>query len=179
MRSAPLIAALAALLLTGCPSTEARESDGPGGSRAPPDITAEDYVPPPLPRGTVLLEDAYGGVRRVQVEVAATPEARTRGLMWRKDLPQGQGMLFVFPQEEVHAFWMVNTLIPLDMVFIDAQGRIVGIVERAPPHSMTARSVDRPSRSVLEVPGGWAQAAGLRPGGRVRFEGIPGLAHKP
>jgi uncharacterized membrane protein (UPF0127 family) len=171
-----MTAALAALLLVGCPSTDARESDRPAGSRPAPDVTAEDYVAPPLPRGTVLLEDAYGGMHRVQVEVAATDEARSRGLMWRKELPQGQGMLFVFPRDAAHAFWMLNTLIPLDMVFIDVQGLVVGIVERAPPHSMTARSVDRPSRYVLEVPGGWSQSVGLRAGSRVRFEGIPGLA---
>jgi hypothetical protein len=123
----------------------------------------------------VVLKDAQGGVHRVEVEVAATPESRARGLMWREELPAGQGMLFVFAEEEVQSFWMRNTLIPLDMLFIDSEGRIVGIVERAQPRTLTGRSVGVPGRYVLEVPGGWCQSKGIATGDTVVLEGLEGL----
>lgn len=136
------------------------------------DVAAEDFVMPTLPRAHVRLKDAYGGVHRVEVEVAATGEARTRGLMWRKALPAGQGMLFLFPEEEVRGFWMRNTLIPLDMLFITSDHRIVGIIENAEPRTLTNRSVGIPSQFVLEVPGGWCQANGIVRGGTAEFEGV-------
>jgi uncharacterized membrane protein (UPF0127 family) len=143
------------------------------------DVSAENYVGPTLPRARVLLEDASGGVHTVDVEVAATPETRTRGLMWRKELPAGQGMLFIFPEDEVQSFWMRNTLIPLDMLFIDSTGRIVGIIERARPRTLTGRSVGVPGRYVLEVPGGWSQSVGLERGGTVRFQGLESIQVVP
>jgi hypothetical protein len=143
------------------------------------DVTAEDYVMPPLPRAWVRLPDAAGGVHRVEVEVAATPEARTRGLMWRRELPAGQGMLFLFPEESVQSFWMLNTLIPLDMLFIDSRRRIVGIVEQAEPRTLDARTVGVPSQYVLEVPGGWARAQGVSRGATVEFEGVADIPILP
>jgi hypothetical protein len=127
----------------------------------------------------VVLEDGQGGQHRVDVEVAATPQTRTRGLMWRKELPAGQGMLFIFPEEEVQGFWMRNTLIPLDMIFINSAGKIVGIIERAEPRTLTSRSVGVPGRYVLEVPGGWSRANGLTRGGTVRFQGLEGIQVVP
>jgi uncharacterized membrane protein (UPF0127 family) len=143
------------------------------------DVIAQDDVGPSLPRGRVLLKDARGGVHRVEVEVAATPESRTRGLMWREELPAGQGMLFVFAEEEVQSFWMRNTLIPLDMLFIDSEGRVVGIVERAQPRTLTGRSVGVPGRYVLEVPGGWCQSEGIATGDTVELQGLEGLEVLP
>ena len=143
------------------------------------DVSAEDYVGPTLPKARVLLEDAFGGVHAVEVEVAATPEARTRGLMWRKELPAGKGMLFIFPEDEVQSFWMRNTLIPLDMVFINSAGKVVGIIDRAEPRTLTGRSVGVPGRYVLEVPGGWSRTVGLARGGTVRFQGLEGLQVVP
>ena len=84
----------------------------------------------------------------------------------------GQGMLFVFPDEEVQRFWMRNTLIPLDMIFINSRGRVVGLVENAAPRSLLQRFVREPGRFVLEVPGGWSQSVGLVRGSTVRFEGL-------
>ncbi len=163
----------AVLLLASCQAPEAKgRPSEPAGRRKVTDVSAEDYVAPTLPRARVLLEDAFGGVHSVDVEVAATPEARTRGLMWRTELPAGQGMLFIFPDEEVQSFWMRNTLIPLDMIFIDSTGRIVGVIERAAPRTLTSRSVGVPGRYVLEVPGGWSQTVGLKRGGSVRFQGL-------
>ncbi|XXF75955.1 DUF192 domain-containing protein [Myxococcaceae bacterium GXIMD 01537] len=176
----PLLAGLgAALLAAGCQqSPEAQEKPAAMRSR-PKDITAEDYEMAPLPRAWVRLPDAYGGVRRVEVEVAATPDSRTRGLMWRKELPAGKGMLFIFPQDEVQGFWMRNTLISLDMLFIDSRNQVVGIVERAEPRNLTTRGVGIPSQYVLEVPGGWCQSVGVTKGVKVEFEGLSGVSVIP
>ena len=168
------------LLLTSCQAPEAKDRPSPPpAGRSVKDVNAEDYVGPTLPRARVLLKDAYGGVHRVDVEVAATPETRTRGLMWRKELPAGQGMLFIFPDEDVQSFWMRNTLISLDMLFINSEGRIVGIVERAEPRTLTSRSVGVPGRYVLEVPGGWCQSQGITRGGTVEFQGLESIPVVP
>jgi hypothetical protein len=91
--------------------------------------------------------------------------------MFRRELPEDRGMLFVFEEEGEHPFWMKDTLIPLDMIFIDAKGRITGIAARAQPLSLELRAAGR-SRYVLEVVGGWAAERGVRPGDRVRIEGL-------
>ena len=119
-----------------------------------------------------VVHTAGGGRAEVAVEVAATPEAQARGLMYRRVLADGQGMLFVFPAEAPHQFWMKNTFIPLDMIFIAADGRIVGIHPNATPLSTAPLGVERPSRYVLEVPGGWAARRGVAPGDRVELRGI-------
>lgn len=143
------------------------------------DITAQDYPAPPLPVARVTLEDAYGGKHAVKAEVAATRDARTRGLMWRTSLAEGEGMLFLFPAEDLLTFWMKNTLIPLDMIFIDSSWTIVGIVERAEPRTLDSRGPGVPSRYVLEVPGGWSARVGLKPGRKVKADGLVGLAPGP
>ncbi|MCP3141338.1 DUF192 domain-containing protein [Pyxidicoccus sp. QH1ED-7-1] len=171
------MAAAVPLLLAGC------QQEAQGSQPRPPtpsdsvprrvtDVTARDYVMPPLPRGYVRLKDAFGGVHRVEVEVAATQDARTRGLMWRTELAAGKGMLFLFPRQDVQGFWMRNTLIPLDMLFISSDLRIVGVVSRAEPKSLESRSVGLPSQYVLEVPGGWTEKVGVKKGSTVEFEGV-------
>jgi uncharacterized membrane protein (UPF0127 family) len=92
--------------------------------------------------------------------------------MFREKLADDEGMLFVFPASAVQSFWMKNTLIPLDMIFIGEDLTVVGVVERAEPHSLTPRYVPTPSRYVLEVNGGWSAARGVAAGDRVRFEGL-------
>ena len=116
--------------------------------------------------------ETAGGAVEVALEVAATPAARERGLMYRSALADGRGMLFVFDQDDDHGFWMKDTLIPLDMVFIAADRRIVGIHPDATPLSTTPISVGKPSRWVLEVPGGWAARHGVARGDRVEFRGL-------
>jgi uncharacterized protein len=189
----PVRAALlaAALALGACRASEAQPPPAPSRpqaapSRPPPpdqapvrDVSAENYPAPALPRGRVLLKDVYGGLHRVDVELATTAASRTRGLMWRRELKAGQGMLFVFPEDEVQSFWMRNTLIPLDMLFIDSSQTIVGIIERAEPRTLAPRTVGRPGRYVLEVPGGWCASVGIRPGGRVELEGVAGVPVTP
>jgi uncharacterized membrane protein (UPF0127 family) len=119
----------------------------------------------------VVLESG-GKSLVVQVELADTEAKRERGLMFRKELADGHGMLFLFDEEGEHTFWMKDTLIPLDLVFVDSAGRVTGIVARARPLTLEPRN-GGPSRMVLEVPGGWAAANGVRVGDRMRVEGIP------
>ena len=123
----------------------------------------------------VVVETAAGTRLAVRVEVVRTDPERARGLMFRTSLDGDAGMLFVFDESADHGFWMVNTLIPLDMIFIDEDRRIAGIVERAQPLTDTSRGIGAPSRYVLEVNGGWAKAHGVAKGDRVRFENVPGL----
>jgi uncharacterized protein len=128
---------------------------------------------PPVPAARVVVETREGTRHAVAVELARTDAERERGLMHRSVLAPDAGMLFLFEQSEVHSFWMQSTLISLDMIFIDDEGRIVGIVERAVPHTTTGRTVGAPSRYVLEVNGGWSAAHGVKTGDRVRFENVP------
>ena len=107
-----------------------------------------------------------------QVEVADTPAKRAMGLQYRKELGADRGMIFLFPAESPQTFWMKNTPIPLDMIFIDRQHRIVGIIEQTVPFSLDARSVGIPSQFVLEINGGMAKRQGIQTGDRVRFDGI-------
>jgi uncharacterized membrane protein (UPF0127 family) len=161
-------AAMALLALCACP---ARSSADPPSRQK--DVTARDYVPAPLATGHVMLASAFGGQAAVEVEIADTPEATERGLMWRRELTAGKGMLFVFEAVEDHNFWMKNTLIPLDLLFIGPDLRVAGVVEMAEPLSLTPRHVGRPSRYVLEVPGGWCAKAGVRAGAPVTLD-LPG-----
>jgi len=113
-----------------------------------------------------------GGTVEVALEVADTPEVRARGLMYRKSLADGHGMLFVFEDESEHDFWMKDTLIPLDMLFIASDGLVVGIHANATPLSTATIGVGAPSRFVIEVPGGWAARHGIVTGARVELRGV-------
>lgn len=124
------------------------------------------------PGGPRAILESGGRSLVVKVELADTPEKRERGLMFRKELPDGHGMLFLFDEEGEHSFWMKDTLIPLDLIFVDGAGRVTGIVARARPLTLEPR-LGGPSRVVLEVPGGWAAANGVKVGDRMRIEGIP------
>jgi uncharacterized membrane protein (UPF0127 family) len=109
-----------------------------------------------------------GGQRHLfQVEVMRTPETRARGLMHRKYLPGDRGMLFDFGQVEPVSMWMQNTYIPLDMLFIRADGTIARIAEQTEPLSVRTIPSGEPVLSVLEINGGVAAKLGIRPGDKV------------
>jgi len=107
------------------------------------------------------------GVHAFQVEMAITPEEKEHGLMFRRELPQGQGMLFDFQFDQNVAFWMKNTYIPLDMLFIRSDGRILRIAENTEPLSERNIPSGGPVRAVLEVIGGTAKKLGIAAGDRV------------
>jgi hypothetical protein len=121
----------------------------------------------------VVIATKGGREIAFQVEVADTPAKRELGLQYRKELPADRGMIFLFPAESPQTFWMKNTPIPLDMIFIDRRRKIVGIVEQAAPFTLDPRSVGAPSQYVLEINGGLAKRHGIAPGDTVRFDGIP------
>ncbi len=120
----------------------------------------------------VFLTTRAGTEQRVTVELARTGSERERGLMFRQSLESGRGMLFIFPTSERLQFWMKNTYIPLDMIFIDADLKVVGIEENAEPLTLTARGPAVLARYVLEVPGGWSKKTGIEIGSKVRYSGI-------
>jgi uncharacterized protein len=107
------------------------------------------------------------GVRVFAVEMALTPEEQARGLMFRKSLPEGQGMLFDFKRDQELSFWMKNTLISLDMIFIRSDGRILRIAENTEPLSERLVPSGGPARAVLEVISGTAKKLGIAAGDRV------------
>lgn len=175
-----------AVALSACESRGSKPVIPPAAPPAQPqqkpavtDITAQDYVMPKLPRGRVTLVDAFGGKHLVDVEVAWNRDQRTRGLMWRTELAEGTGMLFVFQKDSFLSFWMKNTLIPLDMIFIRSDLTIVGIVAKAEPKTLSARAPDEESMYVLEVPSGWCEKIGLKRGLKVKIDGIQGIAPAP
>jgi uncharacterized membrane protein (UPF0127 family) len=110
------------------------------------------------------------GVHVFAVELALTPEEQARGLMFRRELPEGQGMLFDFGDDGLREFWMKNTYIPLDMIFIRGDGRIAKIAEHTVPLSEARVSSDRPVRAVLEVIAGTTRKMGIVPGDRVSHQ---------
>ena len=107
------------------------------------------------------------GVHMFSVEIADNDAEREKGLMYRKELPEGRGMLFDFHREQEVSFWMQNTYIPLDMLFIRADGSILRIAENTEPLSTRLIPSGGPVRAVLEVIGGTARKLGISPGDRV------------
>jgi uncharacterized protein len=107
------------------------------------------------------------GVHAFTVELATNDDERSRGLMFRKELPEGRGMLFDFEHEAPVAFWMHNTYIPLDMIFIRGDGSILRIAESTEPLSDRLIPSGGPVRAVLEVIGGTVRKLGIAPGDKV------------
>jgi uncharacterized membrane protein (UPF0127 family) len=125
-------------------------------------------VGPVRPAGLQSLEIATKtGVHEFLVEMAENDAERAKGLMFRKELPEGRGMLFDFHREQEVSFWMENTYIPLDMIFIRGDGRIFRIAENTVPLSTRIIPSGGPVRAVLEVIGGTARKLGIAPGDRV------------
>ncbi len=129
----------------GCPAD-------PGGGRT-------------LPTVRIVFPDAAGA--SVDAEVTSTVQDAQRGLMYRRSMAEDHGMLFDMGARGIYEFWMHDTCIPLDMVFADVDGFIVGIVENAPPLNDIPRGVACASRYVLELNAGWTRAHGVKAGQRM------------
>lgn len=141
--------------------------DAPGRSAEPARFCpADPGDAPSLPRQAVTFPDAPGAPR-VAVEVAREPEHRERGLMYRTSLAEDAGMLFSWDREAPRSFWMRNTCLPLDMLFLARDGTIVGILEQVPVMNEAPRSVPCPAAHVLEVNAGWSRRHGVEPGQRA------------
>ena len=121
-----------------------------------------------FPRSTLTISSA-SGVQRFDIWIADTPQRETQGLMFVRDLPASQGMLFVNTPPRPMSMWMKNTYIPLDMVFIRADGIVHRIEARTEPLSETVVSSGGPMAAVLELAGGAAERLGLKPGDKVIY----------
>lgn len=126
------------------------------------------------PQPKVALASPAGELS-VAVEVVTAGPALQKGMMYREHLAPDAGMLFLMGYESDHAFYMRNTLIPLDMIFITKDFTIAGIVENAEPKTETLRRVGKRSLYVLEVNGGWSASHHIGAGTKVRFENVTGL----
>lgn len=123
---------------------------------------------PTLPQSDLVIVTSGKGPQRFTVELADNDQSRARGMMFRQSMAPDAGMLFDFKQEQMASFWMRNTLIPLDMIFIKADGTILNIHQRAIPRDETGINSTGPVRAVLEVNGGTASRLGIKPGDRVQ-----------
>jgi uncharacterized membrane protein (UPF0127 family) len=157
---------LRALLLTSVLAVAVLPACKSGGQKAGTTTSAPSSV-------TSVAIDTGGRKVLFRVEVAVTPEEHARGLMYRSQLADDAGMVFVFEEPSVQRFWMKNTLIPLDMIFIGKDRRIVGVVENAAPETETERMVGAPSQYVLEIGGGLSAKLGIHRGESVDLQNIP------
>jgi len=142
------------------------------GSEAKP---AAPAVKKKLPVGQLVLETPPHEPLNIKAEVCSTDQQRQMGLMFREVMAEDEGMLFLFPTERHQSFWMHNTLLPLDMLFIDSEWKVVGIVENATPQTDDSRSVPKMSQYVLELNAGAAARHGLGEGTEVHFTPPPGI----
>jgi uncharacterized protein len=146
----------------------------PTGDEPPPAVSKADTCPSDPVFGGLELERAQAsfpdapGKPTIVVELAKSSEERGRGLMYRTRLPENSGMLFFMEGEpRVQSFWMRNTCIPLDMMFIEKDGFIAGILENVPTVNDERRSIPCPVSYVLEVNAGWSRDHGVKAGQRV------------
>ncbi len=127
-------------------------------------------TPPAVPGAQLPVDWLTVDGHRITVELARSRGERSRGLMFREDLPPDHGMLFLFARDEVQTFWMRNTVIPLSIAYADARGRIVRIAELEPLDERPVTSI-APARYALEMNRGWFAAHGVVPGDEIT--GIP------
>ena len=126
-----------------------------------------------LTKNWSLLPVSFSGsdASTFHLEIASTPAERQKGLMYVKELAPDKGMMFIFPEESKRSFWMKNTYIALDMLFVDAQKKVLGILENVPVLNEEPRSVEGNSMFVIELAAGAAKAHGIKPGSSVTFGG--------
>ncbi len=120
--------------------------------------------------GELTFTSASGEyITTIDIEIADTQEKRVRGLMYREHLGENQGMLFVFPQETYQAFWMKNTVIPLDMIFVNKNREIINIAKNTTPFSEQTYPSEKPAIYVIEVNAGFTDKYGIKPGDKISW----------
>jgi uncharacterized membrane protein (UPF0127 family) len=158
----------ASLVFASCRGSSPVEPEAPARNAAPAVVT-----PPPRSGPSVRIIRQSGGPVDIDVEVVREPRTRERGLMFRRDMDENHGMIFVFPRPDHQVFWMHNTILPLDMIFIRADRTILGIVKNATPETDDPREVPGDSLYVLEVNGGFSDRHHLSAGDRVELTQVP------
>jgi uncharacterized protein len=136
----------------------------------PPAHAQDDVV---FEHSTLKIETA-DAVHDFEIEIATNDAQRARGLMFRNEMAPEAGMLFLYRRDRVLTMWMANTYLPLDMLFIGSDGRIVRIAENTIPLSRTTISSRNRARAVLELNAGTARRLGINAGDRVVYDGLPG-----
>ena len=163
---------------TAAPTTAPTPTLAPTPTVAPAETATPDplarFAPPDPVEGVGDVREALVAGRIFRLEVARTPSERARGLMERANLPQEDAMLFVFEAEEYRAFWMKNTLIPLDILFLDARGVVVDVQTMYPQigaadNALKVYRSARPARYALEMNAGLSESLGIAPGTQVLF----------
>jgi uncharacterized membrane protein (UPF0127 family) len=129
-------------------------------------VSCASVAGPALPVETIRIDTA-AGPKAFTVEVASDAASQERGLMFRRQMARDAGMLFDFHQQQLVTFWMKNTPLPLDMLFIRADGTVSSVEPNAVPFSTDSIASAEPVRAVLEINGGEAHALGIRPGDHV------------
>lgn len=128
---------------------------------------------PKLPTVELSFTTTSGGeTPRIVTEICANDSERSLGLMFRKQLAETAGMIFLFEKENEHSFWMKNTYIPLDMLFIGANQKVLGVLEDVPPLNEEPRTVGKPSLYVVELKAGTARKFGIAPGSAMTVHGV-------
>lgn len=157
------IAALAAWALAGCsPQT----AEAPAPTAAPEAASAHPVSGLEVIPVTITTS---AGTRTIQAELAVSAEAQARGLMFRTEMGADEGMLFTYPAAKRLSFWMRNTVLPLDMVYIGPDQRVLNIIPNATPYSETPLLSDGLAIANLELNGGRAAELGIAPGDRVEW----------
>jgi uncharacterized protein len=118
------------------------------------------------PQTNLPVVQLNAGMHNIRAQVARTPDQRATGLMHRKDMPQHEGMLFVFEQPSVQCFWMKNTLLPLSIAFLADDGTVVNVRDMQ-PQALDSHCSDKPVRYVLEMNQGWFAKRGVKPGSKL------------
>ena len=109
------------------------------------------------------------GNQKFTLEIAETPDKQARGLMFRKELPSSEGMIFINDTERINSMWMKNTYISLDMIFLDRDKKVLGILENVPPMTLDQRTIGKPSKYVIELNAGAVKKIGVKEGDIVKF----------
>jgi uncharacterized membrane protein (UPF0127 family) len=120
-----------------------------------------------VPQMNLQRSTLSAGMHQIEVQLATTPAQRQTGLMFRKDMPQGEGMLFIFEEPAQQCFWMKNTLLPLTAAFVADDGTIVNLADMK-PQTTDSHCSEKPVRYVLEMNVGWFAKKGIKPGSRLR-----------
>lgn len=160
--AAPILACLCALL-TACPSPRATPKTSGGGVSADP--TAPGQPQPKLP--TIKL---WLGAHELVSEIATTPREHELGMMWRTNMAEMEGMIFIFDEPGRRSFWMRNTLVPLDIAYITADGTLLEVHAAQPRNETPLPSESDRIQFVLETRQGWFQRNSVKPGMQIRTE---------
>lgn len=161
-----LLAVVIAILttLTNSSHTPMTSETAPGGSTPLPQLKFTKHGE------LTFISSKNTFITTIDIEIADTPEKRSMGMMYRSALGDRQGMLFVFPEEQYQSFWMKNTAVSLDMIFVSAKNEVVTIHESTTPYSPQSYSSTKPAQFVVEVNAGFVEKHGIAVGDRIRWQ---------